>query len=173
MFDGAQFDAVYVSPLRRARKTADMLRVRLQDLPANEVRDELREIDLTAWEGMPFTEVRARFAEDYRLWKLYPERLRMLRQNTHRGAAASFSAADEYAPALEVRDRARSFLDYIENQHTGDKLLVIAHGGFNRSLILTALGLPVKKLHTIAQSNCGVSVIKRRNSSKWSLMLLI
>ena len=167
-----QFAAVYVSPLRRARETATTLQECIPELPASEVRNELREIDLSAWEGMPLTEVRVRFADDWRMWKLHPERLRMRRRIMADGAA-SLATVNEFAPALDVRDRARRFLDYVQSHHPRDRLLVVAHGGFNRALISAALELPVSHQYTIAQSNCAMNLLKRPASGgEWSLHVL-
>ena len=163
-----QFDAVYVSPLRRARETAATLQECLPNLPVNKVRDELREIDLPMWEGLPFDEVRARFADDYSVWKLHPERLRMTRK-TSDNSTATLTATNEFSPAQDIHFRAKRFLDYVQSQHAGDRLLVVAHGGINRALISIALSLPISHLHAIAQSNCAVNMLRQRVSGTWSL----
>ena len=165
---GLRFDAVYVSPLRRARETAMVLNECLLDLPACELRDELREIDLPAWEGLPFDQVRARFADEYRTWKMHPERFFMARSVTVDGPD-SLAAVNEFAPALDIRARAEQFMDHVERRHAGHRLLVVAHGGINRALISAALELPVNHLHGLAQLNSAVSVLKRTSSREWSL----
>lgn len=50
-----RLDAVYTSPLLRARQTAQAL----TDAPI--VLDELTELDGGEWDGLPFSEIRARY----------------------------------------------------------------------------------------------------------------
>lgn len=60
------FDAVYCSPLKRARQTAEALR---RD---HTIIDDLRETDFGAWEGLTFAEARARFPEELNAWLADP-----------------------------------------------------------------------------------------------------
>jgi probable phosphoglycerate mutase len=61
-----KFDAIYVSPLERARQTADALG---RDYT---VLDDLRETNFGKWEGMTFAEVRERFPDELNAWLADP-----------------------------------------------------------------------------------------------------
>lgn len=146
-----EFDHVFVSPLRRARRTALELSRQLPGIPPAQVRDELRENDLAEWVGRPFECVRIEQAERYRTWRLQPQQLRMRRRQ---GAGWT-----EFAPALDVRARAEAFLADLQAHYRGKRLLAIAHGGINRAVMSAALGLPSSHLHTLGQSNCAASCV--------------
>jgi probable phosphoglycerate mutase len=61
-----RFDAVYCSPLERARHTADAAGYDYI------VDDDLRETDFGAWDGMTFSEVRERFPDELNAWLADP-----------------------------------------------------------------------------------------------------
>jgi broad specificity phosphatase PhoE len=71
--DGITFDAVWSSPLKRARKTTELiveeLRKTTPQLASPNFSDNLKEISLPLWEGMPFTEAEANFPEQFRCWR--------------------------------------------------------------------------------------------------------
>jgi broad specificity phosphatase PhoE len=66
---GQPFDAVFTSPLCRARRSAEILLASLghHSLAIEEVAD-FREIDFGAWEGWTWDEVRERDPENYARW---------------------------------------------------------------------------------------------------------
>ena len=63
VYKGHQFAAIYVSPLRRARATAEPL-CRAMGLEMT-LRDGLRELDYGQWEGMTPETVSREFRKDY------------------------------------------------------------------------------------------------------------
>ncbi|MEO0853299.1 MAG: histidine phosphatase family protein, partial [Cyanobacteria bacterium J06648_11] len=75
-------DAIYTSRLTRVRQTtAELLpeiATRSQTLPNLYEDDRLREIDLHAWQGLTYAEVREHFAYDYRCWIERPHEFRMV-----------------------------------------------------------------------------------------------
>lgn len=58
--------AVYTSPLRRCRATAQAV-AQAAALPPPAVREELRELDAGAWDGLTFAEIKARYPREYEL----------------------------------------------------------------------------------------------------------
>ncbi len=67
---GLTFDAIYSSSLKRAQATAkEILGVMALDPNTINLRYQLRETDMPAWEGLAFQYVRETFPEDYRIWK--------------------------------------------------------------------------------------------------------
>ena len=65
-----------------------------------------------------------------------------------------------FFPVLELFQQAQNFWQEILAKHCGETILVIAHGGTNRALISTAIGLNPKHYHCLQQSNCGISCLE-------------
>lgn len=149
---GLQFDAVYSSPLQRARETAELICAQLEAPPSIECTDLLKEINLAEWEGMTFAEVEERFPEGFRTWRDRPHELQMQRP-TETGGTESFY------PVLDLREQAQQFWDMVLPQHGGKTILVVAHSGINRSLISVAADFPPDHYNTIHQTNCAINVL--------------
>ncbi|MCW5317494.1 histidine phosphatase family protein [Nostoc sp. KVJ3] len=149
------FNAIYSSPLQRAKHTADIIHSELathsEQSPVIQVSDLLLEIDLPLWEALLTSEVKQKFAEDYRTWHQHPDELRML-LNEPQGTR-------EHFPVLALYEQARQFWQEILSQHQGETILIVGHNGINRALISTALGIPPSRYHSIQQSNCGITVL--------------
>ena len=108
--------AVYSSDLKRSYQTAQIIADALA-LPFRR-RDDLREIDMGAWDGLTFTEIRRRWPEEYRrrgqrIWQYAPPE------------GESFACCAE---------RALQALAAILAESQGD-VLIIAHSGLNRALL--------------------------------------
>ncbi|MBD2727240.1 histidine phosphatase family protein [Nostoc sp. FACHB-892] len=149
------FNAIYSSPLQRAKHTADIIHSELATHPEQsaviQVSDLLLEIDLPLWEGLLTAEVKQKFADDYRTWHQRPDQLRMLLNDTE--------GTREHFPVLALYEQARQFWQEILSQHQGETILIVGHNGINRALISTALGIPASRYHSIQQSNCGITVL--------------
>jgi phosphoserine phosphatase len=145
-------DAIYASPLGRVKQTLYEMMTIMGDtagLRSIELLDHLREIDMPAWEGLSFQQVKEQFSEDYICWKQRPHELQM-----HRPDRSLCS------PVLELYQRAQEFWQTVLPRHRGQTLLVVSHGGTNHALISTALGISPEHHHTIQQSNCGISILE-------------
>ncbi|QZZ20326.1 histidine phosphatase family protein [Leptothermofonsia sichuanensis E412] len=149
-----KFDAVYSSPLSRAKDTADIILSRLKTPPASpiQVTDSLKEINLVLWEGMLFTEVAAQYPEEYRNWQEAPDRVRMV-------IPGDDGQPIDFYPVLALFEQARDFWKELLPRHAGQTILLVAHSGINRALVSTAVGLPPDRYQSIHQSNCGISVL--------------
>lgn len=151
------FDAIYTSPLQRAQQTlAAMLEGMLISPNRVSIYEDtnLREIDLPAWEGLPFQQVKVQYAEAYRCWKQRPHEFQM--QSTRLGETGN----QLFLPVVELYERAWQFLSHVLSDHRGQTVAVVSHGGTNHALISTALGLAVQQHHCLQQSNCGISLLQ-------------
>jgi len=148
---GIAFDAIYSSPLQRAKETAEIVQSCLSNPPKLQIADKLMEIDLPLWERLQKDEVKAQFPEDYRLWKERPHELRML--------IPAAQGTREHFPVLSLYEQAKLFWQEVLPRHAGKTILVVAHNGINRALLSTALGIPPSRYHSIQQSNCGINVL--------------
>ena len=151
-FQGLTFAAVYASPLQRAQQTAETVLACLTETPEIQADDRLLEIDLPLWETMLNTEVREKYAAEYRAWKERPHELKMLLPQAD-------GTQTEFFPVLSLYDQARGFWQDILAQHPGQTIAIVAHNGINRALISTALAIPPQMYHSVQQSNCGVTVL--------------
>lgn len=159
-------DAIYTSPLQRVQQTADTL---LQSISASfspplEIHPSLREIEMGAWEGRSFKEVQQTEAEAYQCWKQRPHQFRLeLPQATSAGVSSSTATVavrTHSYPVLDLYDRAQRFWQEILPRHRGQTIAIVSHGGTNRALISTAIGLAPARFHSLQQSNCGLSILQ-------------
>ncbi|BAZ50970.1 phosphoglycerate mutase [Nostoc sp. NIES-4103] len=149
------FNAIYSSPLQRAKQTAQIIHSELAIHVGNtaviQTDEKLVEIDLPLWEGMLTSDVKQKFTEDYEIWHERPHELRMLLNNG--------GETREHFPVLALYEQARQFWQEILSQHAGETILIVGHNGINRALISTALGISPSRYHSIQQSNCGLTVL--------------
>lgn len=124
VIEGYGPEAVYCSPLKRARKTAALIdgHIGLGDIA---IEDGLKEIDFGRWEGLSFPEIAMRDTELVNRWAVwspdfaFPE-----------GEAVNdfLARTSEMADSLASRDE--------------ETILVIAHGGVVRAMLCHYLRLP-------------------------------
>jgi broad specificity phosphatase PhoE len=134
------FDAVWSSPLTRARQTAACVLPFLARSPSITVSDALREIDLYSFQGIDKSDVPEEFRDAYASWKDNP---------------ADFEI-DGHAPVRELWDRAAAAWQELRAAD-GNDVLVVAHNATNQALLCTALGLPASMFRKVLQSNAAVS----------------
>ena len=149
------FDAIYCSPLKRAKQTAEIIhreiKVHLGDVPALQENHNIKEIHLPLWEGMLATEVQEKFPEEHKIWKEKPDKLRMLIKDGE--------TSIEYFPILALYEQAREFWQEILPRHQNQTILVVAHSCINRCLIQTANNISPAYMQHIQQSNCCINVL--------------
>ena len=142
-----KIDAFYCSPLQRAKKTAETIRASLTNPPTLQPTEQLMEIDLPLWEEMKKDEVRSKFADDYRQWKDNPQDFKMV------------VAGKEHYPVHSLYRQAQNFWQEAIAKHQGETILIVAHNGINRCLIMSAIGISVDRYHSIQQSNCCINIL--------------
>ncbi|MBW4517721.1 MAG: histidine phosphatase family protein [Timaviella obliquedivisa GSE-PSE-MK23-08B] len=159
--------AIYTSPLKRVRQTVDAILGNLSSTPPLWVQPGLREIDLQSWEGQSFQFVQETYAADYQCWKHRPHEFELIPNavasldapslNPARGATVAIQTRS--FPVLDLYERSQQFWQEVLCRHPGQTIAVVSHGGTNRALISTALGLPPSQFHRLQQSNCGISFL--------------
>ena len=147
--------AVYSSDLLRARKGAQAVAVE-HGLEARPDK-RLREIHAGRWEGLSYEELSRRYPgeEEQRFDDIVNYRIPGGGENL-----------------LDVQRRAIEAIDEVACRHRGEEIALVAHGGTNRIILSTALGLPLKNLLRMEQDfGClniidyydGTAVVKRIN----------
>ncbi len=137
-----QLSAVYCSDLSRAVKSAEIIAEPYGLVPVR--MPALRERSFGLWEGMTFTEIKARFPGEFEAWADNP--------------VAHSPVGGE--STLKMKERVVRALDQILIRHTGDNIAVVAHGGVNRILICHLLGAPLENIFRIEQDYGAVNVIE-------------
>jgi broad specificity phosphatase PhoE len=134
--------AVYSSPLRRARETAEIV-VRNRGLPITLLAD-LRELGLGRWEGRAADEVIATDGEHYRRWLSQP--------------LACPPPGGE--PLPDVSKRVLSAVDRIISSHPdGEELLVVGHGGIIGLYCCHLLRLSLNAVWRLRIDNASLTVV--------------
>jgi len=143
-----KFDAVYSSPLQRAKRTAELILADFDNPPPLQTTNDLKEINILLWEGLLFTEVAEKYPAMYAHWHSEPHKVRM-----------TLPDGAELAPVPELYQQAERFWRSTLPQHANQTILIVAHSGINRALINTAIGLEPADYQRFHISNCGISVL--------------
>jgi len=125
--------AVYSSDLTRCAEGARLLAASHGLEP--QLREELRELHIGAWEGLTWQELQQRYPREWQA------RLADIVNYTVPGGESLAEMAARVRPAI-----ARIVAD-----HPGEEVVVVAHGGVNRVILLEAIGAPLERLFHIEQ----------------------
>ena len=136
-----QVSAIYSSPLKRARDTAEAVAKKFK-LPIVAC-EAFREINFGQWEGLTYEEIHAKWEKEHTLLFESPDLL-----TCPQGEGFS-----------DVQDRAVKKMLEIVKAHDGETVVITAHGGVIRTLLCYALGMPLKNMWKIRQDNTAVNVV--------------
>lgn len=143
-----KIDGFYCSPLQRAKQTAEIIHAGLSNPPTLQATDKLMEIDLPLWEKLKKDEVSTKFAADYRQWKENPHEFKMILED-----------GTEHYPVISLYRQSQDFWRETIAKHPGQTILIAAHNGINRCLIMSAIGITCDRYHSIQQSNCCINIL--------------
>ena len=139
--DPGRISACYTSDLSRTMRGGEILGAYLgvEPVPLR----ELRELNCGAWEGLSMTQVQS--------------------TRPHEWAARLADLVNFRAPGGEsLRDLAARVLPAltgIVERHQGEEVLVVAHGGVNRVILLDAIGAPLGSMFSIEQKYCALNIV--------------
>jgi len=149
-----RISACYTSDLSRCAIGAEIIGSRLGLTPVRE-RD-LRELDIGIWEGKSWAELMEEYPQEWRAG---------LADITNYRAPGGESLAD-------LSNRVMPVVTEIANRHRGEEVLVVAHGGTNRVILLNAIGAPLASLFNIEQVYCCLNIIDYYADGKAVVKLL-
>ncbi len=153
-FDGAKISACYTSDLTRCVMGAELLGEHLGVKPVR--HRELRELNVGLWEGKTWSELMEKYPEQ---WQARLDDIVNYR-------------VPEGENLVDVNDRVMPVINDIVARHRGEEVLVVAHGGVNRLILLNAIGAPLAALFNIEQKYCGFNIIDYYEDGKTVVKLL-
>jgi alpha-ribazole phosphatase len=136
-----RISACYTSDLTRTVRGGEILGSYLGVEPVQV--PELRELNCGAWQGLSLSEIQAQRPDEW------SSRLADLVSFRAPGGESVGDLAARVLPAMAG----------IVERHRGEEVLVIAHGGVNRVILMDAIGAPASSMFSIEQRYCCLNVI--------------
>lgn len=154
-FQQQKLSAIYSSDLSRCRFAADQIAMLQEIQPA--YREELRELHIGDWQGQTWQQLQ----RDYpKLWQARLDDIVNV-------------APPSGESLLALAQRVRPEIKQIVSAHEGEEIVIVAHGGVNRVILLDVIGAPLERLFNIEQDfGChniidfypdGIAVVKKLN----------
>jgi alpha-ribazole phosphatase len=138
---GTELAAVYTSPRRRARETADELCHGRGIAPVRD--DRLSELNFGSLEGRTYAEIERDEPVLFRRWMQTP-------------ALVRFPDGESFD---DLRARVSSALGELRRRHDGSAIAVVTHGGVVRAALAEALALPPERLFALDVGYGSLAVI--------------
>lgn len=135
-------DAIYSSDLIRARATAEILAKRF-NLKMH-IMLELRETNFGEWEGQSIRTLAEDLDSDFEKFFNAPELCRPPHGETF----------------VECQARMVSAIQKIITANEGKRIIVVSHGAAIRLFLCAVLGMPIRKMWSIAQFNMALNVLR-------------
>ena len=151
--NGIRLDAVYSSPLSRARRTAELAR----SWKKVQTDDRLIEIDFGGWENKTKEEFLAEDPGSWAKWIDDPEHNR---------------AGNTGESGGEVIKRLDGFFSEMLTRHAGQTILVVGHNGTNRLYMAHKLGMPLRHYRRLFQENSAITLFELDDNGEFTLLKL-
>jgi broad specificity phosphatase PhoE len=136
-------DAVYASPLQRAKETAAAIAA-LHGLAVKE-HDLLIERNFGIWEGEPFSSLLEKYPDEIKQWETDP---------------LAFTPP-QAEPLSEVVTRCMRFLTEIKNAHQeAQTVIVVGHSVPLRLMIAQLIGLAPQRIHSLRLDNAAYTELR-------------
>ena len=139
--DPDRISACYTSDLTRTVRGGEILGSHLGVEPVK--LRQLRELNCGEWQGLTLAEIQAERPDEWAA---------RLADLVHFRAPGGESLADLEARVLPA-------VKEIVARHRGEEVLVVAHGGVNRVILMDAIGAPTASMFSIEQRYCCLNVI--------------
>jgi broad specificity phosphatase PhoE len=136
-------DAVYSSPLQRARQTARAIATPHGLEPI--IEPDLIEMDIGAMEGLGSAELRARFPEFMKAWL------------SEDAGGAVMPGGESLA---QVQERGTAALARIAAAHAGGRVAVVSHNFVLLTMLCHVLGLPLAQFRRLRQGVASLAVLE-------------
>lgn len=134
--------AIYCSDLRRAVRSAEII-AEPHGLDPIQV-PALRERNFGIWEGLTFTEIKERYPLEFEAWAENP-----LKYSPIGGEST-----------LDMSLRVTRAMENIVENHPGEEIAIVAHGGVNRIVLCQIMGIPLENIFRIEQDYGAVNIVE-------------
>jgi len=151
---GTPISACYTSDLTRCSTGANIICGQFGIEPVR--RRELRELNIGVWEGMVWEEIKENWPEEWQA----------------RLADLVHFRVPQGENILDVNGRVMPVITEIIERHKGQELLVVAHGGVNRIVLLNAIGAPLSGMFNIEQDYGCYNIIDYYADNRATVKLL-
>ena len=134
------FEIAFCSPLIRAKRTAETI---IGDRKITITADErLRELNFGPWEGVDIRTIKDAASQPF----------------TNPGSYIPPEGAESFA---QLYKRSGEFVDQVllPLEGTYETVLVVAHGGVNRSILNPVLNIPVDDFWRMHMGNCATAIL--------------
>ena len=134
------FEIAFCSPLIRAKRTAETI---IGDRKITLTTDErLRELNFGPWEGVDIRTIKDAASQPF----------------TNPGSYIPPVGAESFA---QLYKRSGEFVDQVllPLEGTYETVLVVAHGGVNRSILNPVLNIPVDDFWRVHMGNCATAIL--------------
>ena len=134
------FEIAFCSPLIRAKRTAETI---IDDRKITLTTDErLRELNFGPWEGVDIRTIKDAASQPF----------------TNPGSYIPPEGAESFA---QLYKRSGEFVDQVllPLEGTYETVLVVAHGGVNRSILNPVLNIPVDDFWRMHMGNCATAIL--------------
>jgi alpha-ribazole phosphatase/probable phosphoglycerate mutase len=145
-------DAVYSSPLTRARVTAEIATGRQV-----QTDERIIEVDFGTWEGKTQVEFNT---ENPLLWAAW----------INDPAIAKAGGTGE--TGKEIVERVDAFFTEMLQKHNGQTIVVVGHNGINRLYMAYKLGMELKNYRRIFQENSAITFFELSDEGEFTLKKL-
>ncbi len=136
------FTAIYTSDLIRARETADAAALALSLKVICDRR--LREIDVGTWGGLTTAQIAERMPDEWAAWQGRCPTLR-------RGGGESYQ---------DAHDRITPAINELAEQHAGQRVLVVTHGGVMRAYVAGLIDLDLVHVWHFSIGNTAICRVR-------------
>ena len=136
------FTAIYSSDLSRAFITAEKV-AEHHSLPVVAM-PEFREVGFGEWEGLKYDQIYAGWSAEIDKFFRYPSQVEI-------PGGETFHA---------VKERTDRGLKQLCERHDGECIAVVTHGGAIRTILCSALGIPLDALWSFRQDNTAVNIVE-------------
>ncbi len=153
-FQYLPLDAIYVSPLQRAKATADAIAKQTGITPI--VEEHFREINFGEWEGMSIPQLLETYGQAYQNFYENPF------QHTFPGEG-SFT---------KVAERAVLGFEKILEKERGKRVAIVSHGGLLRVMLVAILGMDENFYRKTWMTNTSITTVDVMEDNRRLLMTL-
>lgn len=136
-----EVEAIYVSPLQRARMTSEAI-VDALNVPVH-IEPDLKERPFGSWDGLYFDTIAENYPEQFKAWKQDPVNF----------------VPEGGEPMLDHRNRIIGAVRGIVAKHPGGTVVIVAHVGPIRMCLTDALNMPLEAYRRLNVDYASLSCI--------------